>query len=172
MHKLLPGCWASGEVLRLAYTASVAAIRPRAAGDQAVSISAPWVAFGNMVTFVPGGAACRLAQAEAVQAMPSARLWLGNISNQVTAPMVRAAFEGFGAVVDAAAFPARIGPLGYAIVVFDRVRHTPLVCFAHLPASRSTLVPEPGCRPIACRLREACEAWARAPSGSSGHVLT
>lgn len=54
--------------------------------------------------------------------MPSARLWLGNISNQATAASVRAAFEGFGPVIDAAAFPARIGPLGYAIVVFERVR--------------------------------------------------
>lgn len=53
--------------------------------------------------------------------VPSARLWLGNISNQANAPSVRAAFEPFGPVVDAAAFPARIGPLGYAIVVFERV---------------------------------------------------
>ena len=53
---------------------------------------------------------------------PSARLWLGNISNQATAASVRAAFESFGPVIDAAAFPARIGPLGYAIVVFERVR--------------------------------------------------
>jgi hypothetical protein len=35
---------------------------------------------------------------------------------------VRAAFESYGPVIDAAAFPARIGPLGYAIVVFERVR--------------------------------------------------
>lgn len=70
-------------------------------------------------------AVCRLPQAETAHAPPSARLWLGNISNQVTAPIVRAAFEGFGTVVDAAAFPARIGPLGYAIVVFDRVRAPP-----------------------------------------------
>lgn len=42
-------------------------------------------------------------------------------NTQATAPSVRAAFEPFGPVVDAAAFPARIGPLGYAIVVFERV---------------------------------------------------
>ena len=59
---------------------------------------------------------------------PSARLWLGNISNQATAASVRAAFESFGPVVDAAAFPARIGPLGYAIVVFERVRCCWLPC--------------------------------------------
>lgn len=59
---------------------------------------------------------------------PSARLWLGNISNQATAASVRAAFESFGPVIDAAAFPARIGPLGYAIVVFERVRCCWLPC--------------------------------------------
>ena len=60
--------------------------------------------------------------------VPSARLWLGNISNQATAASVRTAFESFGPVVDAAAFPARIGPLGYAIVVFERVSCPPSAC--------------------------------------------
>lgn len=99
--------------------------------------------------------------------MPSARLWLGNISNQVTAPMVRAAFEGFGVVVDAAAFPARIGPLGYAIVVFDRVRHEQLVCFARLPAISLFVRSFAGLQAV---------RWLRASSfctfGSSVHALT
>lgn len=57
---------------------------------------------------------------------------MGNISNQATAASVRAAFEGFGPVIDAAAFPARIGPLGYAIVVFERVsNHVSAVIIEH-----------------------------------------
>ena len=83
---------------------------------------------------------------EAPHAAPSARLWLGNISNQVTAPLVRAAFDGFGNVVDAAAFPARIGPLGYAIVVFDRVL---ALC---LPAPRGS----PGCLPSVTLVQNQC----------------
>lgn len=71
---------------------------------------------------------------------PSARLWLGNISNQATAASVRAAFESFGPVVDAAAFPARIGPLGYAIIVFERVR-----CAAD-SASQPDILEHPACK--------------------------
>ena len=52
---------------------------------------------------------------------PSNRVWLGNISATATLRSVRSVFSKFGALTDAAVFPARIGPLGYAFVNFEKV---------------------------------------------------
>lgn len=99
--------------------------------------------------------------------MPSPRLWLGNISNQVTAAAVRAAFDGFGTVIDAAAFPARIGPLGYAIVVFDKVEDA-----ARAVASKNNR-PDPllsGSRPLKMRYKPDKELGLRGSPNSSGNL--
>lgn len=53
--------------------------------------------------------------------IPSNRVWLGNISATATLQSVRSVFSKFGSLTDAAVFPARIGPLGYAFVNFERV---------------------------------------------------
>ena len=58
--------------------------------------------------------------AEAVE--PSPRIWLGNISPTATAANLQSVLGRFGTLVDAAVFPARIGPLGYAFVKFERVQ--------------------------------------------------
>ena len=52
---------------------------------------------------------------------PSNRVWLGNISATATLRSVRSVFSKFGPLTDAAVFPARIGPLGYAFVNFEKV---------------------------------------------------
>lgn len=52
---------------------------------------------------------------------PSNRVWLGNISATATIRSVRSVFSKFGPLADVAVFPARIGPLGYAFVNFERV---------------------------------------------------
>lgn len=52
---------------------------------------------------------------------PSNRVWLGNISATATLRSVRSVFTKFGPLTDAAVFPARIGPLGYAFVNFEKV---------------------------------------------------
>lgn len=53
--------------------------------------------------------------------IPSNRVWLGNISATATLRSVRSVFSKFGPLTDAAVFPARIGPLGYAFVNFEKV---------------------------------------------------
>ena len=53
--------------------------------------------------------------------VPSNRVWLGNISATATLRSVRSVFSKFGPLTDAAVFPARIGPLGYAFVNFEKV---------------------------------------------------
>ena len=55
--------------------------------------------------------------------MPSSRIWLGNIAATATQRCVRQIFGKFGHLTDAAVFPARIGPLGYAFVNFEQVGH-------------------------------------------------
>ena len=52
---------------------------------------------------------------------PSPRIWLGNIAPTATAANLQAVLGRFGRLVDAAVFPARIGPLGYAFVKFERI---------------------------------------------------
>ena len=52
---------------------------------------------------------------------PSTRMWLGNIAAHVTIRSLYEVFGRFGRLTDAAVFPARIGPLGYAFVNFHRV---------------------------------------------------
>ena len=52
---------------------------------------------------------------------PSPRIWLGNIAPTATAANLQAVLGRFGPLVDAAVFPARIGPLGYAFVKFERL---------------------------------------------------
>ena len=46
---------------------------------------------------------------------PSSRVWLGNISATATVKSVRSVFAPYGPLTDAAVFPARVGPLGYAV---------------------------------------------------------
>ena len=55
--------------------------------------------------------------------VPSSRIWLGNIAATATQRCVRQIFGKFGHLTDAAVFPARIGPLGYAFVNFEQVGH-------------------------------------------------
>ena len=45
-------------------------------------------------------------------------MWLGNIAAHVTVRSLYDVFGRFGQLTDAAVFPARIGPLGYAFVNF------------------------------------------------------
>lgn len=45
-------------------------------------------------------------------------MWLGNIAAHVTVRSLYEIFGTFGQLTDAAVFPARIGPLGYAFVNF------------------------------------------------------
>jgi RNA recognition motif-containing protein len=52
---------------------------------------------------------------------PSPRIWLGNIAPTATAANLQSVLGRFGRLVDAAVFPARIGPLGYAFVKFERI---------------------------------------------------
>lgn len=52
---------------------------------------------------------------------PSPRIWLGNIAPTATAANLQSVLGRFGPLVDAAVFPARIGPLGYAFVKFERL---------------------------------------------------
>ena len=52
---------------------------------------------------------------------PSTRMWLGNIAAHVTVRSLYDVFGHFGRLTDAAVFPARIGPLGYAFVNFMHV---------------------------------------------------
>ena len=49
---------------------------------------------------------------------PSPRIWLGNIAPTATSKTLQAVLGRFGSLTDAAVFPARIGPLGYAFVKF------------------------------------------------------
>jgi RNA recognition motif-containing protein len=53
---------------------------------------------------------------------PSPRIWLGNIAPTATAANLQSVLGRFGPLVDAAVFPARIGPLGYAFVKFERLK--------------------------------------------------
>lgn len=50
---------------------------------------------------------------------PSPRIWLGNIAPAATSKTLQAVLGRFGPLTDAAVFPARIGPLGYAFVKFE-----------------------------------------------------
>lgn len=50
---------------------------------------------------------------------PSPRIWLGNIAPTATSRSLHAVLGRFGQLSDAAVFPARIGPLGYAFVKFE-----------------------------------------------------
>ena len=52
---------------------------------------------------------------------PSPRIWLGNIAPTATAANLQSVLGRFGRLVDAAVFPARIGPLGYAFVKFEKI---------------------------------------------------
>lgn len=52
---------------------------------------------------------------------PSPRIWLGNIAPTATAGCLHAVLGRYGALADAAVFPARIGPLGYAFVKFEEL---------------------------------------------------
>jgi RNA recognition motif-containing protein len=56
-----------------------------------------------------------------VDVEPSPRIWLGNIAPTATAANLQSVLGRFGPLVDAAVFPARIGPLGYAFVKFERI---------------------------------------------------
>lgn len=49
-------------------------------------------------------------------------MWLGNLTAGVTPKMLRDLFGQYGPVVDAAVFPGRIGPLGFAFLNFERVQ--------------------------------------------------
>ena len=52
---------------------------------------------------------------------PSPRIWLGNIAANARNESLHAVLSRYGPLTDAAVFPARIGPLGYAFVKFERL---------------------------------------------------
>lgn len=52
---------------------------------------------------------------------PSPRIWLGNIAPTATSKSLHVVLGRFGPLTDAAVFPARIGPLGYAFVKFENL---------------------------------------------------
>jgi len=52
---------------------------------------------------------------------PSPRIWLGNIAPTATSKSLHTVLGRFGQLTDAAVFPARIGPLGYAFVKFENL---------------------------------------------------
>jgi RNA recognition motif-containing protein len=60
-------------------------------------------------------------QSNDAEVEPSPRIWLGNIAPTATAANLQSVLGRFGRLVDAAVFPARIGPLGYAFVKFERI---------------------------------------------------
>lgn len=71
------------------------------------------------------------------QSEPSARIWLGNIAMGTTVRVLQSVLSRFGPLLDAAVFPARIGPLGYAFARFDRVEDA----VAAFTALNNTVVP-------------------------------
>lgn len=68
---------------------------------------------------------------------PSPRVWLGNLTAGVTSKTLRTVFAPYGAVADAAVFPGRIGPLGYAFVNFEEVE----AAIAAFDALNNTVAP-------------------------------
>lgn len=52
---------------------------------------------------------------------PSPRIWLGNIAANARNESLHTVLSRYGPLTDAAVFPARIGPLGYAFVKFERL---------------------------------------------------
>jgi hypothetical protein len=68
---------------------------------------------------------------------PSPRIWLGNIAPTASSKVLQAVLARFGPLTDAAVFPARIGPLGYAFVKFERVADA----MAAFEALNNTVVP-------------------------------
>ncbi|KAK2075788.1 hypothetical protein QBZ16_001529 [Prototheca wickerhamii] len=71
------------------------------------------------------------------QSEPSARIWLGNIAMGTTVRVLQSVLSRFGPLLDAAVFPARIGPLGYAFARFERVEDA----VAAFTALNNTVVP-------------------------------
>eukprot|EP00890_Picochlorum_soloecismus_P000877 jgi/Picsp_1/1790/NSC_05260-R1_flowering time control protein fpa len=67
------------------------------------------------------GSSCRGSSSGDYDVEPSPRIWLGNIAPTATAANLQAVLGRFGPLVDAAVFPARIGPLGYAFVKFEKI---------------------------------------------------
>jgi len=67
------------------------------------------------------GSSCRGSSSGDYEVEPSPRIWLGNIAPTATAANLQAVLGRFGPLVDAAVFPARIGPLGYAFVKFEKI---------------------------------------------------
>jgi RNA recognition motif-containing protein len=67
------------------------------------------------------GSSCRASSTGEYEVEPSPRIWLGNIAPTATAANLQAVLGRFGPLVDAAVFPARIGPLGYAFVKFEKI---------------------------------------------------
>lgn len=64
---------------------------------------------------------CRSGADKAGSQEPSPRIWLGNITSATTSKALQGVLARFGPLLDAAVFPARIGPLGYAFVKFERL---------------------------------------------------
>lgn len=83
---------------------------------------------------------------------PSNRVWLGNISATATLRSVRSVFSKFGPLTDAAVFPARIGPLGYAFVNFERV---PDAAGAYQALNNVVLPALTGCKQLKMRFKPA-----------------
>ncbi len=68
---------------------------------------------------------------------PSPRIWLGNIAPTATSKTLQAVLGRFGPLTDAAVFPARIGPLGYAFVKFESLEDA----ISALETLNNTVVP-------------------------------
>ena len=91
--------------------------------------------------------------------VPSNRVWLGNISATATLRSVRSVFSKFGPLTDAAVFPARIGPLGYAFVNFEKVSDA---ADAYQALKNVVLPALTGCKQLKMRFKPAkvCLSWA------------
>lgn len=106
--------------------------------------------------------------------IPSNRVWLGNISATATLRSVRSVFSKFGPLTDAAVFPARIGPLGYAFVNFEKVADA---AGAYQALNNVVLPALTGCKQLKMRFKPAkvgfpvagCIADIQAISECMGH---
>eukprot|EP00887_Chlorella_sp_A99_P003033 scaffold9.g3033.t1 len=96
---------------------------------------------------------------------PSPRIWLGNIAPTATAKSLTAVLSRFGPLTDAAVFPARIGPLGYAFVKFERLEDA-VQAFETL--NNSVVPPLSGSKQLKMRYKPANDGQAGKDGAAAG----
>ena len=84
--------------------------------------------------------------------IPSTRIWLGNIAAHVTIRSLHNIFGQYGRLTDAAVFPARIGPLGYAFVNFSVLENA---MRAYDALNNSVIPALTGCKQLKMRFKPA-----------------